>query len=355
MFFYSNALRHRLVVLGLFSYCVMFAQESNSSFINDSTIARYRYEVEESTVAQVPDGTKIGDLDYSEKDFLKTLYSHTRVARGVNNSYEVFCQIENVQTTEAEDWMSTPPYQLIAPSGSYGFNETGEVLYHFPLSSPEVQQFRNFSSLYSSEGYRPIMLFFPNIHDEFVEDAEQSGAILYELDNEAFKLVWTDKEILFEPETKTITRWRQGRNREVRTVTKYSLYAPYGYVIGSVQEESTRTDLDRPVTFVTRQLYSNHVIEDESRMIPRYTEQAHIVVHPVPVKGSYDVVFKGMPDVQVSQVQIRDYMGNIVHTHYAPDVDNEMMTLDGSEYPSGVLILIVYTQQGIYTETFTKS
>lgn len=344
--------RHLMTMLGLICSAVTTAQIDP---INDSTSARYRYEIEEYTIGIIPETISINEIDISERDQLKPRYRHSTVTDGVNNQYQPYFQVKNIENTQIEDWLSTPDFMLITPSNCYGMNSTGEVQFEFPSTIGEIQENDELASEYSAQGYRPIMLFFPNIHDEFVENSQLTGAVLYDLGNESFKLVWADKELLVQADDKSITSTIYRENKLEKTVTGYTLYAPYGYVVSYEYSETTRTDLANPVTFKTVRSFTNHVIEDINNMIPKYTDLANIDLYPVPVENEYEVVFKGVPEAQVSQVQIRDFMGNIIHTHYNPEVSNDVMILDGSSYPSGVLIIVVYTQYGVYTETFTKS
>ena len=54
-------------------------------------------------------------------------------------------------------------------------------------------------------------------------------------------------------------------------------------------------------------------------------------------------------------VQVRDHMGNIITTYNNPVLEGDILSLNADNYPSGVLILIVTTSQGIYTSTIIKS
>lgn len=344
--------RHSLTVVGIILSGSLSAQFNP---INDSTSARYRCEVEEYTVATILNLDSIQQIDISERDLLKPMYRHYKMTRGVNAQREPYFQIETLEATELEDWMSSSHYNLLTPAGSYGLTATGEVDYHFKNNTAENQSMAAQIADIESQGFKPLMMNFPNLRSEFVAVAVDNGAIITELANGAFKLTWADKEVSVDPDLKEITT-KINFDDEVREVVEgYSLFAPYGYVVSYRFTESTRTDIPNPVTFKTVEGFSNHVIEDLDGFIPKYTENAFIEIYPVPVQGEYDLVFKGVPDAQVSQVLIHDFMGNVVATHFAPSVNYDIMTLDASGYPSGVLIAVVYTQQGVYTQTFTKS
>ena len=68
----------------------------------------------------------------------------------------------------------------------------------------------------------------------------------------------------------------------------------------------------------------------------------------------YEVVLVGIPDAQVSTVQIRDHFGNIVASSNNPFVEGNIITLNAQGYPSGILILILTSTHGIYSATLTK-
>ncbi len=342
------------VSVSLLSGTLCHAQQLLSP-INDSTTARFRYDMEESTIAIIPNGTSFEDIDILERDLLKPMHSKVKICEGVNANYESYFQVQTIETTHLEDWMSTPDVQLITPRGAHGLSATGETVYQFEHKPIELQDLAQIQSEYATNGYKPLMLYFPSIHDPEVEEAQNHGAYINELPNEAFEIIWTDREVKVEPETQTITEKVTSGDEEIVSTTRYALYAPYGYVMTSQQEVRKRIDLPHPVEFVTQRVYSNHVVEDAGGVIPKYTDLAFIEVHPVPVQNEYEVVLRGIPDAIVSQVQIRDYMGNIIQTHVSPDYSNDIITLDASSYPPGVFILIVQTHQGIYTETITKS
>lgn len=344
--------RQLLTVIGVISGGVITAQFNP---INDSTSARYRCEVEEYTVATVLNLDSIQQIDFSERDLLKPMYRRFKMTRGVNAQHEPYFQIETFEATTLEDWMSISNYNLLTPKGSYGLSATGEVEYHFTNNAVENQDIADVTSANMSDGFQPLLMFFPTLRSEYVSEAVQDGATLTELSGGIFKLSWANKEVTIDPDLKEITRELIHSDRLEKIVEGYSLFAPYGYVVSYRYSESTRTDIPHPVTFKTVQGFSNHVIEDQGNMIPKYTEKALIEIYPVPVQGEYEVVFKGVPDAQVSQVLIHDFMGNLVATHVSPQVSRDVMVLDASTYPSGVLIAVVYTQQGVYTQTFTKS
>lgn len=323
--------------------------------INDSTISRYRCEVEEYTVSTVISLDSVQELDVLERELFQPSYRHYEMTKGVNAQYHSYFQIETWEATHLEEWMSHSEFTLLTPFGSYGINALGEKEFQLPHKSIELQDFEAERMLNQQNGFQPVMMFFPNRRSEMVSNALSNGALLTELSGDAFKLTWTDIEVEIDPELQEITQIITHDDEVEKIVEGYELFAPYGYVVSYRYTETTRTDIASPMTFKKVQRFSNHVIEDQNNLIPKYTDQALIEVYPVPVNGEYEIVFKGVPDAQVSQVLIHDFMGNIVATHLSPQVVHDVIQLDASTYPSGVLIAVVYTQQGVYTETFTKS
>lgn len=340
-------------VLGLLCHGFIYAQPAPGS-IHEHTIARYRYSVKEYRTTLASSYSSIEDIDVSERDRLKQRFAHFRITEGVDRSFERYLQIENFESTEAEDWLYTPPIQLVTPKGSYGLDENYQPEYFFPITEREIRERQYLTSNRSENGYRPVMASFPDILDEFVDHARSQGARLDKSDDGSFRLKWTDMEINFQPETKTVRSEVSTDDRRIISVTRYRLFSPYGYVVDSEHEEITRTDLEHPVTFVTDRHYSDHVIEDPCSVIPKSNKTAYLFISPVPVRSHYKVIVKGLSDLRVSQVQVRDHSGHIVHTHRSPATSGNVIELDGSTYPSGVLVLLVYTPHGTYTETITK-
>lgn len=333
----------------------LFAQnEVPLSFINDSTVARYRYDVEERSFATVPIGTSIEDIDLLERDLLKPMHAQQKVSLGVNSYSEPYFEIRNIMGTTVEDWMSIPDLQLLTPQGSYGYDSLGNQIYHFPANDAELNNTADITQSYLDNGFQPIMLFFPNVRDAFVQESVNDGALLTNLPDNAFRLTNGTDEVTYEPKTKTISQSYNIDSSQVEVKTVYSLYAPYGYVPVYESTSITRTDLPNPITRITNRTYSNHVIEDMGGIITKYTDVAHLEVYPNPVSGSYEVIMKGIPEAAVSQVIIRDHLGNIVQTHQNPSVQEDIMVLDASNYPSGVLILQAITQHGLYSTTISK-
>lgn len=330
-------------------------QVETFSPINDSTTSRYRYEVEERTYAKVPQGTTLEQIDISEIDRLKPVHKEFKITEGVNGQSQSYYQIETFKADNTEDWLSTPKVRLITPSGSYGFTEQGANIYYFPHSDLELNAVNQETQDISSYGYYPIMMLFPNKHHDFVQELMDDGYSFQELPQNAFKLSYLDEEIVFDPENKTISHTYLMDSTYVEKVTHYTLYAPYGFVPTLETEQRTRQDLSNPVSFVSFKTYRNHVIEDMDGEIGKYTDESHIEVFPNPVEDIYEIALMGIPDAQVGQIQIRDYMGNIVFTHVAPNVEGDIIQLDAQNYTSGPLILILSTQQGIYTTNISKN
>ncbi|GEM_PF-1959835 len=333
-----------------------FAAQSQNIFnpINDSTEARYRYEVEEYKHAELPAGTTIDQIDWSERDLLQIEERKKEVCVGINSAKEQYFQIINKKSFELEAWMSTPDLQLVTPTGSFGFDSSGAQVYYFPNNDVEQLNSDALSSFYLTEGFQPVMLFFPNKHSDFVSEAENNGATFYELPDNAFKLTKGNSYVEIRPKDLEIISSFTEDSTFIESHIKYTLFAPYGYVEVWSKERRTNQRLSHPVTFVETKVFSNHVIEDINGEIEKYTDQAHLEVYPSPVQGDYEIVLVGIPEAQVSMVQVRDHMGNIVQSHMNPSINEGMIALNGSSYPNGPLILIVSTNQGVYTETIQK-
>lgn len=160
--------------------------------------------------------------------------------------------------------------------------------------------------------------------------------------------------MLINPNDKSIETDQQKDNLHIRSRKEYELFAPYGYVPKYEVRAEQRTDLSHPILRTETQFYHNHVIEDLDGRIQKYTDLAHIEIYPNPIEEEYEVLLKGIPETQVSQIQIRDLMGNLLFTHLNPPVLNDIISLNGSTYNTGPLIILVYTQHGIYSETLSK-
>ncbi|KAB2815690.1 hypothetical protein [Phaeocystidibacter marisrubri] len=284
---------------------------------------------------------------------LKQLESQMVVSQGINNLDERFFQVEVLSSTELEDWISSPDLLLYTPRGSYGYTD-GEQVFHFPYSDIEVREQIEITEETDRLGYLPIMMFFPDVKDEFVSKAQEGGASLIELSDRAFTLTWKDRTMTFYPQELKIETAYSIENERIVTQQWFQLFAPYGYVESVRIEEITRTDLQTPVTFSTYSEFSNHVLEDPNSIVPKYTDQAFIQIHPNPIENEYEVVLKGIADDEVRLVQIRDYLGNVIHSHKEAKANNGVIELNGTSYPSGVLLILVYTQNGVYMETISK-
>lgn len=336
-------------------YGTLHAQgEHFPNFINDSTVARYRFEERVHQNATMPSGTTIEQIDISERDLLKPMDFHRIVCTGVNNQSEPFYQTFNIQASTLEDWMHFPDIQLISPSGSYGFDSTGQQEFYFPNNAAEEQGMLEEISYLQQTGFQPIMMFFPSKRDPEIQEALNAGAHFQSLANNAFRLSLNGNVLEVDPAEKTVLHRYVIDSIQYEVNTQYTLYAPYGYVPLWEEEKHYRLDLSQPVTFIKTSTFHNHVIEDQNHFIEKYTDKAHLEIYPNPVEGAFEILLRGIPEAQVSQVQVRDHLGNIIQTHLNPSVNQDLISLDGSSYPSGILILIVQTQAGLFSETFTK-
>ncbi len=322
--------------------------------INDSTEARYRHEVVETTYSQIPPGMSIQDVDIAERDLLKSRTNRYVFIEGVSSQDETFYEILSIEAEFLEDWLRMPMYRVHTPKASMGFNDSRELEYKFLHSDSELESVDKQRDLISDYGFQPVMMFFPSKLDPFVELAQQDGAVLTELPDDGFKLTWTDTELVVEPQELRITEFIETPEEEIKTITEYELYAPYGYVESYSREESQQLEFDHPVTHIVESRFSNHLIEDPTGRIEKYTDHVYLEIQPVPVASEYSVQMRGLPDATVSQVVVYDQMGITVATHANPPVSSGLIELNGSSYPSGILILQVFTDQGIYAETITK-
>jgi len=322
--------------------------------INEQTVARYRYESLKSSYAEIPVGLSIEDLDLRERDYLKPLKHHSIQCLGVNNNLEPFFQIENLEITKLEEWMSPAHLSLITPTKSITYDSLGAVVSEIDHNSAELATMQGRINENHTNGWRPIMMFFPSKHDDFIQEAIDNGAHFEIFPDQSFKLSGAGHEMIIDPNDRSIVATYTYEGRRYETRHEYMLYAPYGYVPKLEEVRETRLDLPNPITQVSITTFHNHVIEDFGNKVEKYTDAAHIEIFPNPVEGEYEIVLKGIPEAVVSQVQVRDYMGNIVHTHLNPSVNRDLLVLDASTYPAGPLIILVQTQQGLYSETLTK-
>lgn len=342
------------ILIPLISQNLIAQSENSLSLINDSTIARYRFEVQQKTHAEIPTGSTIHDIDLLERELLKPLSSKKKIALGINASSEMYYEVVNLEYIAHEDWLTLPYLQLLTPQGNYSFDENRILQSFTPHNSIVSSEHSDLTQFISTEGFNPVMTFFPRVRDPFVEKEINNGAVLYNLPNEAFKISKPNDELTIKPDLKEIISLKTRNNSRIETKITYSLFAPYGYVPILKETRTTRTDLSNPITLVEKSTFSNHVIEDMPGLIKKYTDNAHLEIFPSPIFSSYEILLRGLPDALVSKVQVRDHIGNILQTHHNPSISQDIISLNGSIYPAGVLIILVYTDKGIYSQTVTK-
>lgn len=342
-----------LILLGSIK---LSAQVAYGSFqpINDSTESRYRYDVEERSWALIDQGSSFESIDLSEKDRLKPRQERFRVSEGINAENEVFIQVETLESNPSEAWLSTPDLRFISPRASYGFDSSGGLEYCFIHSALELLDAQDEHQAISNFGFRPVLTFFPNKHNAFIQEYINEGYHFSALAENAFRLTKGEETLEYDPNSKRIRENYVVDSCRYIKESQYTLLSPYGYVPSWEREEQTRLDLDHPVTFLVHRTYSNHVIEDLSSRVEKYTDISQVEVYPNPIKEEYEVVLIGIPDAQISTIQIRDHFGNIVASHNNPTVEGNIITLNAQGYPSGILILILTSQHGIYSTTLTK-
>lgn len=340
--------------LRLFFLSFYLSAQAPPSLINDSTIARYRYETISHQYAEISDGLGLEDLDIQERDYLSPQSHHALVCSGINANNAPFFESRTLSTTKLEEWLEPAYLQLITPQASYGYDSLGGLSYQFDHNAEELASMQKITSDNTTDGWQPILQFFPSKHDDFVQNAINSGAHFELFPDNSFKLSYSAHWMIVNPNDRSIESIYDYENRSYHSRVEYLLLAPYGYVPRFEIMRIRRTDLPNPITLVEKTLYKNHVIEDLGNKVEKYTDVSHIELFPNPVEGLYEVLLKGLPETVVSQVLIRDYMGNTVHTHTNPVIAQDIMVLDASSYPSGTLIIMVYTPQGIYSQTLTK-
>ena len=349
-----TVIRNLITLWFLGSTGVVFGQGGIPANINDSTDARYRYELKEYLYAEVPSGTLISDIDIRERDQLKPRFSHSINCIGVNGSMEQYFQLEYEELTKIEDWMETPKIQLLTPTASYGYDSNGQLMYQYDANAANQNERHRETNVYYSEGFQPVMLFFPSKHDPYLQELVDGGALMNINPDNSFSISVGQNQMTIDPNEKSIKQQFSRANVQVDMETRYSLLAPYGYVPSLEIKRSKNLSFASPITQVSVQIFSNHVIEDVTGVIDKYTDLAHLEVFPNPVEHDFEILMRGIPNAQVSQVQIRDYSGNIIQTHWQPNVQQDLIELDASNYPIGPLIILVYTQEGVYTELITK-
>lgn len=352
----SNGHSDRSTIQALLFLCssISLVAQTPFSLINDSTVARYRYESIVHKYAEIPAGITIEDLDVRERDYLSREKSHTIICSGINSRNEPFFETRTISTTKLEDWLEPAYLQLITPSMSFGYDSLGGLIYQYDHNADELADRQKAAVHNYTYGWQPVMLFFPSKHDDFVQEAINSGAHFQLYPDNSFKLTYSGYWMIVNPMERSIEASYSYDNKTMYTRTEYLLLAPYGYVPSFEEVRQTRVDLTNPITQVEKTIFKNHVIEDYGNKVEKYTDVAHIEIFSNPVEAQYEVLLQGLPEAAVSQVLIRDYMGNIVQSHLNPTLEQDILSLDGSAYPSGALIILVHTQHGIYSETLTK-
>jgi hypothetical protein len=330
----------------------LFAQNASSP-IDTATEARYRYVEERYVHTEIDQGLTIENLSFEQREQLAIKHEKAEFCTGINASNQPFFQIKHQITAEPEQWMSTPALQIITPTKSEAYSNN-ELIYSYPHQPDVLQDISEETNLNANYGFKPVMTFFPSIHDEFVEQAILNGVQLTETSATEFQLVSPTYSMTVNTSERTISTVINSDDKVQTMFEKYTLYAPYGYVLTFSEKRTRENNATAGITMVERSTYSNHAIEDPYGHIEKYTDLTHIEVFPNPVGDEYEVLLQGLPEAEVSLVQIRDYMGNLVATHTSPSVYGDLVHLNAANYPSGIFIIQVYTNQGIYTETITK-
>lgn len=342
------------ICLLMLSITTLFGQGSPSGWsINDSTDARYRYDLETRHYALVEAGVTMEDIPLHKRDRLIPTHETTRISTGVNSQMEIYNEFEVLDYKLLEEWMVPPAKSFISPTHLYGYSKTGEELYRWESTDLVKADLKSLSDLYWNDGFRPIMTFFPSIRDAFSEQFQQDGGIIYENDDRTYVMQKDGRTTTVDPVNYTIEEEYILDDRKYITRTSYTLMVPYGYVVNrrTTTEQTVMPD-EEPIYFITDQIYSNHVIEDPNGRVPMYTEEAHLLIHPVPLAhGGYVIELRGIEDQQVNQVVVRDYFGNVVATHNSLNIEAHLIELDASTYPPGMLIIQVITPQTIYNQT----
>jgi energy-coupling factor transporter ATP-binding protein EcfA2 len=325
------------------------------NFINDSTDARFRVEVETKHYAMVEAGTVMSEIPLHLRDELIPTSSTIKMATGVNNQGEVFTEFEQLEYNLIEDWIVPPAYSMITPMAFFAYDEQGGLIHHWQNTTEEQTEFFAFANQVNQDAFRPVLTFFPSIRDRNTEQFQINGGIVFENPDKSFVLQQGQEITTIDPVNLTIKEEFFVGSEKYEVITAYVLMAPYGYTPIHQLSISQETDpVDAPWRFVTETTYSNHVIEDPTNRIPKYSEEAHLLIHPVPIGDDFRIELRGVENDIVSQIQVRDYFGNLITTITNPSVQDHLIEVNSSTFPNGMLILQVYTAQGIYNEIIFK-
>jgi hypothetical protein len=328
--------------------------QNTPSPIDTATTARYKYQQNTYSYTILDPGVSFDALSVTEKEELKPVYEEAEYTSGINNNYEPYFQVKYIKAAKPEAWMTPPAVHIITPTKSLGLTASNEVLFEFMHQPEMLEDIEAQTTMAEEYGFMPVLMLFPNMHSDFVTQAQANGAVLTILSETKFKLAYTDSDVTFDTENRTITTNRTTAEEEESSYEEYTLYAPYGFVLKFTETRTHKSTGSNALTRVTRAEYSNHVIINGNNLIPKYTDATEISVHPNPVGEEYQVYLRGMPEAQVAMVQIRDYMGTLVATHLSPPVHGDLVELSAATYPNGTFIIQVYTQQGIYTDLIIK-
>ena len=329
--------------------------QAQVSFINDSTDTRFRVEVETQHYALVDAGTNISDIPLHLRDELIPTSSKIKMTSGVNAIGEIYSEFQQLEYDLIEDWMNPPSMSMITPTSFLAFDEQGNLIHNWKISNEVQADLVAYSNQINQDEFRPLLTFFPSIRDENTALFQLNGGIVFEKEDRSFVLQQGQETTTIDPINHTIKEEFFIGSEKHMVTTQFVLMAPYGYTPIHQMSISQDTDpTDAPWKFVTETSYSNHVVEDPYQNIPKYSEEAHLLIHPVPIKEVFQIELRGVENDLVSQIQVRDYFGNLIASISNPSVVDHVIEVNSTAFPFGMLILQVYTSQGIYNESIIK-
>lgn len=339
-----------LRTLPLVAWCVLMneavvAQEL--SFIADSTVVRYSYVLEESQFTEIEEGVMPDQIDVLERDNRYSEHNLYEVVTGYDSENRSFTEVRTIEYTPPEEWIKPSYLQLISPTKAYEFDRAGNLISEVEMPQPEG---------FPEAGEAPSLLLtrFPTIESVTDDFQARAGFEIVELDNEVFMLKSADYSLTIDPIAHSIEVVAIYENRKMVEFTQYTYLSPYGYVVESVREEMINLNYAYPVHYITESTYRDHAITDPMNRLPKSEYRPFLEVQPNPVEGDYRVAIVNAEIAEVNSVVVKDAMGNQVYVHTNPKVVDGVIHLNASEYPSGVLVLVVIANDELITTTITK-
>lgn len=319
----------------------------------ENTIAHYSYDVVEEQRAFLPDGLPRDSVPFIEVEKLTPQSATYSETIGVDATGYPYYSRTYTQQTKVEDWMN-PSYRAVStPDYLRGWDINGELLYDEPVDSATQSSNEEMRDWYDEVGFTPCLTLFPTLNSPYVEASINAGALLQEHTDGSFTLQYpSGEDETIDPGKLKITRSFYLENTEY-TVEKYYLpMAPYGFVLDGEVEWSQAAETPMAVVHMTMRKFSNHQLVDPLQKVPETADFTHIEIYPVPLNDAYTLNMIGLPDEEVNAVYVYDHLGTQVAAHVS--VSGQRLELNGSEYPSGTLIVQAITNRGNYSTLVTK-